>query len=235
MTTILGIDCSTNPRKTGLALADLRDDTVVITQCDLGTPQRSPASIALEWLRVHDEVLIALDAPLGWPKALGTQLAVHHAGEYLEVEANSLFRRVTDTAIKNRLKKQPLDVGANLIARTAVAALQLLEHMRKSSGHPIPLAWSTTETEGWRAIEVYPAATRIGYRASPKGGSLAGLDDVLDCSAMRPALRESADAVDAAVCALAGADFLLDRAVPPTDWETARIEGWIWARQQANL
>ena len=235
MTTILGIDCSTNPRKTGLALAHLRDDTVVITQCDLGTPQRSPASIALEWLRVHDEVLIALDAPLGWPKALGTQLAVHQAGEYLEVEANSLFRRVTDTAIKNRLKKQPLDVGANLIARTAVAALQLLEHMRKSSGHPIPLAWSTTETEGWRAIEVYPAATRIGYRASPKGGSLTGLDDVLDCSAMRPALRESADAVDAAVCALAGADFLLDRAVPPTDWETARIEGWIWARQQANL
>ena len=37
-----------------------------------------------------------------------------------------------------------------------------------------------------------------------------------------------ADQLDAAVCVLAAADFLADRAVPPGDLATARKEGWIW-------
>jgi hypothetical protein len=43
------------------------------------------------------------------------------------------------------------------------------------------------------------------------------------------ALTKSKDAVDAAVCALAAADFLLGRAIAPIDHETALLEGWIWA------
>ena len=185
--------------------------------------------IANDWLQHYDDALIALDAPLGWPRALGPQLSTHRAGCPIQGEANQLFRRVTDVAIKQRLGKQPLEVGANLIARTAVAALTLLDRIRKSTGRPIPLAWTSEEKERWRAIEVYPAATRIGHGSPDVGGSLDGLGESLDCSEVLSVMTKSKDAVDAAVCALAAADFLLGRAIAPLDQETALVEGWIWA------
>ena len=56
----------------------------------------------------------------------------------------------------------------------------------------------------WRDIEVYPAATRIAHGARDAGGSLAGLEGLLDCSAVTSEVATWADAADAAVCALAG-------------------------------
>jgi predicted nuclease with RNAse H fold len=142
---------------------------------------------------------------------------------------NQLFRRITDIEIKERLDKQPLDVGANLIARTAVAALEMLDQIRRTTKRNIPLAWAPREIERWRAIEVYPAATRIAHGAPDVGGSLEGLEKLLDRMAVLPAFMQSKDAVDAIVCSLAAADFLRGRAVPPVDHDTALIEGWISA------
>lgn len=229
MIALLGIDCATDPRKTGLALGELHDEVVHILRCATGTIHESPAIIAVNWLSHYDDALLALDAPLGWPQALGACLSDHRAGLPVQAEANHLFRRATDVAIKERLGKQPLEVGANLIARTAVAALTLLNQIRQSTKRPIPLAWAPKETERWRAIEVYPAATRIGHGAPDVGGSLEGLDEQLDCSAVLPVLMQSKDAIDAAVCALAAADFLLGRTIPPVDRKVASVEGWIWA------
>jgi len=229
MIALLGIDCATIPKKTGLALGELRDGVVRILRCATGTKDETPAKIAVSWLSEYKEVLIALDAPLGWPQKLGDCLSVHKAGLPVQSESNQLFRRQTDEAIKERLGKQPLEVGANLIARTAVAALTLLNQIRRATGRPIPLAWAQKETEQWRAIEVYPAATRIGHGALDKGGSLVGLDDLLDCTAVLSKLIKSKDTVDAAVCALAAADFLLGKAAQPLDYDTALAEGWIWA------
>jgi len=229
MIALLGIDCATNPRKTGLALGELREEVVHILQCATGTRDETPAMIAVNWLRHYDEAIIALDAPLGWPKKMSDALPDHRAGLPIRVEANHLFRRITDIEIKERLNKQPLDVGANLIARTAVAALEMLEQIRRSTKRPIPLAWESKETERWRAIEVYPAATRIAHGAPDVGGSLGGLEKLLDRTAVLPAFMQSKDAVDAIVCSLAAADFLCGRAIPPVDYNTALIEGWIWA------
>ncbi len=229
MIALLGIDCATVPRKTGLVLGELRGEVVHILRCAIGTKREPPAIIAADWLYQYDEAIIALDAPLGWPRALGAHLSTHRAGLPIQAEADKLFRRATDMAIKHRLGKQPLEVGANLIARTAVAALTLLDRIRQITGRPISLAWAKEEKERWRAIEVYPAATRIGHGAPDVGGSLEGLGELLDCSAVLPALIQSKDAVDAAVCALAAADFLLGRAIAPLDHETALVEGWIWA------
>lgn len=226
---LLGIDCAVDPRKTGLALAEIDDGVVKVSRLAVGSRLRLPAAIILDWLEGCDEVLIAMDAPLGWPCALGASLASHRAGLSVEATANQLFRRVTDVAIKERLGKLPLEVGANLIARTCVAALGLLQQIREQTGRPIPLAWRPEEAESWRAIEAYPAATRVAHGAPDVGGSLVGLDGLLDCGEVPEALRQSKDAMDAAVCTLAAADFLLDKAVPPADLETAQIEGWIWA------
>jgi len=229
VTALLGIDCATQPAKTGLALGVVEDGVVCIRKCAVATKSRPPVAIAADWLRGHDRVLLALDAPLGWPQPLATSLQAHRAGLALEPSADALFSRGTDAAIWRRLGKPPLEVGANLIARTAVAALRLLAQLRTETGRSIPLAWDVQEPEPWRAIEVYPAATRIAHGAPDKGGSLAGLGRLLDCSAVSPEALANTDAVDACVCALAAADFLLGRAVPPNNLERALVEGWIWA------
>jgi hypothetical protein len=63
--------------------------------------------------------LDAIDAPLGWPKPLAETLIDHRAGLPIETPANAMFRRTTDLFIQRKLKKTPLDVGADRIARTA--------------------------------------------------------------------------------------------------------------------
>ena len=237
MTVLLGIDCSTDPQKTGLALGELRDPIVHISHWDTGRKGEKPEDIAKRivtdknWLLNCDSVLIALDAPLGWPQALGVCLKDHRAGNSIPEKADKLFRRLTDDKIKERLGKRPLEVGANLIARTAVAALVLLDEIRRSAGRSIPLAWNPVEPEPWRAIEVYPAATRIAHGAPDHGGKL---DHRLDQFLTYPEeiKKESEHEIDAAVCALAAGDFLRGQAVPPHDdheIERAKIEGWIWA------
>jgi predicted RNase H-like nuclease len=228
LTTLLGIDCATQPAKTGLALGVLQDGVVHIQECAVATRGEPPEAIAADWLRGHDQVLIALDAPLGWPRPLSVSLQQHYAGQALAASANELFSRTTDRAIWQRLGKQPLEVGANLIARTAVAALRLLAQLRERTERSIPLAWEIEEPEPWRAIEVYPAATRIAHGAPDKGGSLESLESLLDCSAVSEAMLTNKDAVDACVCALAAADFLRGLAVSPDDRATALVEGWIW-------
>ena len=42
---------------------------------------------------------------------------------------------------------------------------------------------------------------------------------------------EDADALDAMLCVLAGADFLAGKAYSPTDLALAKKEGWIWIRK----
>ena len=107
--------------------------------------------------------------------------------------------------------------------------LRLLDYLRRETGRPIPLAWTADEDATWRAIEVYPAATRIAHGAADQGGSLMGLDGLLDCSVVEPSVLAREHTVDACVCVLAAADFLRGRAVSPPNLETALLEGWIWA------
>ena len=45
---------------------------------------------------------------------------------------------------------------------------------------------------------------------------------------------ESDDALDAAICVLAGADFLRSPVIEPADLAIAEKEGWIWERRPAE-
>ena len=184
-------------------------------------------------------VLLAIDAPLGWPVALSPALSEHCAGKPLAASADSLFRRATDRFIKRQLKKTPLDVGADRIARTAHTALGLLERLRRSLGHPIPLAW-VAPLESVVAIEVYPAATLIahGFRSSgykkaeqtrERREIFSSLRGLMSLPADSRLLEENDDALDAVVCVLGGKDFLDGRAMAPEDTGLAKREGWIWA------
>ena len=219
-------------------MLDAKECTIVTVRC--GSRSASPATIVASWLEGTPGALLAIDAPLGWPKQLGPSLVGHEAGGALTPKADVLFHRETDDAIERELKKRPLEVGANLIARTAHAALSFLEELRRLTGLTVPLAWDREERAPVSAIEVYPAATlrAHGIEAGEykKASQIAGRQGILERLGAHVALpsdmrllEASADALDAVVCVVAGADFLEGRAVSPTDRASARKEGWIWA------
>ena len=75
-----------------------------------------------------------------------------------------MFRRTIDLFIQQKPKKTPLDVGAGRIARTAYAALAILETLRTELGMAIPLAWTGADILPVAAMKVYPAATLVAHR-----------------------------------------------------------------------
>src|SRR5262249_32957276 len=108
----------------------------------------------------------------------------------------------------------------------------------------IPLAWEPSKSERVAAIEVYPAATLIAHGIPIKGykkkdniaarqATIARLERLLLLPEDRARMEQSADALDAVVCVLAGHDFLREACFQPRDTELARHEGWIWVRTKA--
>ncbi len=241
MTTIIGIDAATQPKKIGLARGHLEHGDLIITDVVLGSEVESVVETTASWTG-DSSTLLAIDAPLGWPAPLGRGLHGHRAGQVLDGEGHDLFRRVTDRFVHQRLGKLPLEVGADRIARTAHAALRLLGEVRSRAGLEIPLAWSP-DVAGVAAVEVYPAATLLSRRATATGykgdGESARDYRQTILSALRSdwtlqvdpdLLAGSDDRLDAAVCVLAGADFLRGQSVAPdsAQREAAEVEGWIW-------
>lgn len=226
----------------GLARAVLHEDgSLRLERVTLGTAGESAAANISQWISGSDRFLIALDAPLGWPKPMGGALSRHVAGEPLKPAADELFRRDTDRLVQKTIGKLPPDVGADRVARTARAALDLLAAVRAQTRKPIPLAFEQGAEAG--VIEVFPAATLItrgvsgaGYKSdSPRGRKarrdlLDRLSVELDLESARDVMVEDANLFDAVVCVLAGADFARGMCVPPRDLERARKEGFIWFR-----
>ena len=103
---IVGLDCATVDAKVGLALAVLGEEGLEIQHVTLCTREQTAANVVAGWLRdTQDAVLIAIDAPLGWPKPLAETLINHSAGMPIETPANAMFRRATDLFIQQKLKK----------------------------------------------------------------------------------------------------------------------------------
>lgn len=249
-TGIIGVDAATQPNRMGLALGELVDGRCRVLE--VVTKPRRPMEQVAAWIDGGPEtVLLAVDAPLGWPVALGESLFPHRAGQALTVprgEARRLFRRHTDEVIHGLVGKLPLEVGANLIARTAHSILCRLQEIpaRSERAHPLEMAWEPPGTPGCSLIEVYPAATLLAVGASTKGYKaksasgraarvkiLTTLQDEMELKCDPDLLLETDDGLDAAVCVLAGADFLRGMAVAPgvDQAELVRKEGWIWCRE----
>ena len=247
-TALVGVDCAVKPKKMGLAFGHLVDGCVRVDEarCARERTLEGVAGEIAEVLRNEDRALVALDAPLGWPAEMARRLATHRAGEPIAgLEAHTMFRRTTDRLIAKKLGKTPLDVGADRIARTAFAALELLRHLRAKTDRAILLAWRPRHVEEVEAIEVYPAGTLTGRGISTTGYKApAGSrerdtivealceDRDLECSgALKDRMRESDHVLDAVLCLVAAADFVRgERLLEPADEAVARQEGWIWVR-----
>jgi predicted RNase H-like nuclease len=214
-TGIIGIDCATQSKNIGLACGFFEDGKTKIDEVAVGSNYVDLVGTVVEWTKRCESTLIALDAPLGWPMELGKALNMHEAGKPINIEPNQLFRRETDRFIKKMIGKQPLDVGADRIARTAYAALRLLEQIRKRTGDPISLAWEPTQLKGIKAIEVYPAATLLahdihvhGYKQKDNDEArntiIAHLREFIEIPLETSLIEQNDDALDTVVCVLAG-------------------------------
>jgi len=246
---IIGVDCATLPEKTGLALAGPTEEGWRVLEAGNGRdlPQRETLAA---WVAAAERPLLCLDAPLGWPQAMGASLASHRAGQALAPDASALFRRQCDAFIQAETGCRPLEVGANFIARTARTALALLEQLREDSGRNLPLLWHPGAGEEGGVIETYPAATLrasgLPWRRYKPAAALGLRDEIIagwsewlsppgGHSAAMQAMRAQADVLDAANCVLAGVDFIEGRAmVPPKLDDQLAVEGWIWTRRPAE-
>jgi hypothetical protein len=240
-TTVIGVDCATVASKVGLARAHADAGRWRVADARTYSPAEPPAALLTQWITETPHALLALDAPLGWPEALGRSLAGHAAGEAIGASADVLFTRATDHAIYRRTGKRPLEVGADRIARTALATLALIDTVRKATGLALPVAWRTSDPLPC-AIEVYPAATlhqhglpSRSYKergAPPRAVIGAWLRGRLDIPETLDLQSADEHLFDALVCVLAGIDFISGEAVAPAphEAEVARREGWIWVR-----
>ena len=246
--TVIGIDCAAQPENVGIALGRRSRGATRVEMVRSGKrkgwDELVEHTAGLIEREASSSVLIALDAPLGWPQALAETLPVHFAGKAPRPPANEMFRRRTDDVVKEKLDKQPLDVGADKIARATLAALQFLGSIRDATGLAVPLAWSPGQPLGVSAIEVYPAATLIAHGLPSKSYKqstnesknkrhklVERLADIVELN--EPTCKEMVarhDLLDAAVCVIAGVDFAEGDVVEPLseEIEQAKREGWIW-------
>ena len=238
---LIGIDCAAQDAKCGLALGRLSEDRVTVLE--VVTKAKSVLPTLVRWFSEHDPAVVAMDAPLGWPEPLGGSLSAHQAGGPIGRSANELFRRTTDLVVREITKKQPLDVGADKIARVALRAVRLIEELREATGRALPLALTAGVPRSTTVIEVYPALTLrslalsdVRYKGSKpeyRNQRVRLLSDIkahVDLPEDTRLLAESDDAFDAMVCLLAAADFCAGRVLEPRDMKRATKEGWIWFR-----
>lgn len=238
--TLVGIDCATDACNVGIALARWNENTIAILEAkSLGSWDAITETVA-SWCAPG--TLIALDAPLGWPTPMSEALVNHVAGAPIDAAPNALFRRATDDFVAHHLRKRPLDVGADRIARTAHRALWLLGELRTRTGLELPLAWQPGSLKTTSAIEVYPAATLVargwlstGYKGADglaRRGELVSVlrRDLTLTEDHAEAMRQSDHVLDAGLCCLAAGDFMRGDVLLPTDRKTAEREGWIWVR-----
>jgi len=244
---IIGIDCATQPNKVGLALGSVSKGLLTLDNARKVSKNESVASLVSSWIKEkgNAKTLIAIDAPLGWPIMLGEELICHLAGSSLSTSAHQMFRRRTDFFIKEKAGKQSLDVGADRIARTAHAALALIEEIKEQVGISIPLAWSRELAHPISAIEVYPAVTLKSCSLLPATSykkddskerekiydGLGNLMNLLKVDKLP--LVEDDDVLDAVVCVLAGYHFINGESEGPRteeDRALAKKEGWIWVK-----
>jgi hypothetical protein len=236
---LIGLDAAAQLEHFGYAIGEYDPPQVRVREAGLLRSVDRIDALLASRIRTAERALIAIDAPLGWPASLGPALVAHYAGQPLGVDPNALFRRDTDRFVRERWGRQPLEVGADRIARAAVSALAVLGRLRESSGSALPVLVSIPPPAPVSVAEVYPAVTlkshgapHSGYKQPEQRAVRAGIAAALGsvCDGLADLVDERADVFDAALCLIAAVDILEGRCALPRDAALAQREGWIWVR-----
>jgi len=244
---LIGVDYSAQEGNIGLAAGRLNGDSLKVEFAECPGTRAEVEKRIVGWIsaeKKNDGVLIAIDAPLGWPKSLGKSLCRHKAGCAFSTPADQMFKRATDRWVRDEIKQKPLEIGADWIARTAYSALSFLLRLRNETGRTIPLAWEPGCAAGVSIIEVYPAATLKGRNipsANCKGKEARekqkcfvnwredvinrlGMDGVWPSEDVvkNRLVFENEHVFDAVLCVQAAMDFAKGQTVSPSD---AEIDG----------
>ncbi len=78
---IIGVDCSEDAKKVGLAMGEYRNRGISLFETKFGSDGNSIAEIIVDWIQTDVKVVLAIDAPLGWPEDLVNSLSYHLAGQ----------------------------------------------------------------------------------------------------------------------------------------------------------
>src|SRR4051812_42603788 len=97
---IVGVDCAAQPSDVGLARLRGRAGSWLLEEVALAEAKYLPEQIVADWIHGdNSQILLAMDAPLGWPVPMQDTLRNHTAGSAIDVDANDMFRRTTDRFI----------------------------------------------------------------------------------------------------------------------------------------
>jgi predicted nuclease with RNAse H fold len=227
----LGVDLASADERTAIALLEWTDRKATVRTLQLGVSDRELISA----ISASDKA--GIDCPLGWPSAFTDFLVAQRAGAFPPVAADAAWRRglayrVTDQVVRVEAGLNPLSVSADRIAYVAFRCANLLAHLA-ATGVPIDRSGAGL------VVEVYPAASLrrwgLTHRGYKRPGQDSLVDDLLaaapwlDLASFEPRCRESHDAFDAVIAALAARAAALGRSLSPTaaQREAARAEGWI--------
>lgn len=240
---IIGIDCASKAENTAVAIGTYQNASLWLSEVYMGNKKQNIADFVYAKVSCPSDVLIAIDAPLGWSEPMGRLLALHQAGGPIVEDQDRFFRRLTDTFIHQKTGKLPLEVGADRIARAAYSALKIIGELR-SKGLCLPMCWEAGKQDTNGIIEVYPSATLKAYQTIASGYK----GDLPEEKAKRKQIIQDlasyipnvgnllhadsrADMLDAVVCLLAAKDFLEGTVYLPENITIAKKEGWIWVRK----
>ncbi len=238
---IVGLDAASQLKNFGFALGRCKAGKVKILAADLLVDGVSVFHDCIsDHVGKNEPILVAIDAPLGWPAPLSEMLKTHAAGKVVAHKKDALFRRQTDEVVRGITRKAPMEVGADKIARATHSALEVLHHLRLATGRALPMLW-TSHGETGGVIEVYPGAmlkamgiSATKYKEPHQVEAREQIATSLHAIAPRLGkyVLKKADVFDACLCLIAASDFLAGRCRAPTAAERplAEKEGWIWVR-----
>lgn len=144
----LGIDLASQPKETGVCVIEWRSDGGEVVELE----KRMLDDDALLALMLDPAVSkVGIDAPLGWPLAFIDAISTYRdTGVWLELEANELRFRATETLIAEETGQAPLSVAVSDLAWPAMRCARLLS--RLAEHHTLDRSGSGL------VAEVYPMA-----------------------------------------------------------------------------